>query len=294
MSLNRRHGLGRGLDALIPPARADANVLTVEIERIVPNPRQPRQRFTPEATRELAESIRAHGVIQPLVVTLLRSPEGDAVPRYQLIAGERRWQAAKLAGLAAVPVIVREATPEELLELALIENIQRADLNPLEEAAAYRQLMDDFHLTQEQVAAKVGKSRVAVANTVRLLRLPEEARRALSEGQISEGHARALLRLETLHEQRHLLGEILSKGLSVRQAETRAEREREPERKRGARARSAHRDPHSRHLEEQFRRALGAKVTLVRHRNGAGRLIVEFFSDEELQALHDQIIDRRK
>ena len=295
MSVSKRHGLGRGLDALIPPARADANVQTVEIERIVPNPRQPRQRFATEEMRELAESIRAHGVIQPLVVTQLRAPEGDASPRYQLIAGERRWQAARLAGLAAVPVIVREATPQELLELALIENIQRADLNPLEEAAAYRHLMDDFHLTQEQVAARVGKSRVAVANAVRLLKLPEEARRALGEGQITEGHARALLRLETLHEQRQLLREILEDGLSVRQAETRAERGREePERKRNPRTRAGSRDPQARHLEEQFRRALGTKVTLVRHRSGGGRLIVEFFSDEELQALHEAIVERKK
>jgi len=293
MTPPNRHGLGRGLDALIPPARTDAHVQLVEIERIAPNPRQPRVQFSPEALRELADSIRVHGIIQPLVVTQLHARENEAMPRYHLIAGERRWQAAKLAGLAAVPVIVREATPQELLELALVENIQRADLNPLEEAAAYRRLMDDFHLTQEQVAAKVGKSRVAVANTVRLLRLPEDARRALSEGQVSEGHARALLRLETVHEQRKLLRAILEEGLSVRQAETRAEHGRERVVTTRAK-RTPARDPQARHLEEQFRRALGTKVTLVRHRSGGGRLIVEFFSDEELQALHEQIVERKK
>jgi ParB family chromosome partitioning protein len=233
-------------------------------------------------------------LLQPLLLSPI-TPEPAEGPRYRLIAGERRWRAAGLAGLERVPAIVRGVTPEQMLELALVENVQRADLNPLEEAAAYRRLMDDFHLTQEQVAGRVGKSRVAVANAVRLLKLPEEARRALAEGQITEGHARALLRLETLHEQRQLLRAILEDGLSVRQAETRAERERaEPARKRGARARPGTRDPQARHLEEQFRRALGTKVTLVRHRSGGGRLIVEFFSDEELQALHELIVERKR
>lgn len=295
--MSKRQALGRGLEALIPPARTDANVQMVEIERIVPNPRQPRRQFSAEALRELADSIRTHGVIQPLVVTQMRSQHNELMPRYQLIAGERRWQAARMAGLAAVPVIVREATSEEMLELALIENIQRADLNPLEEAAAYRHLMDDFHLTQEQVAAKVGKSRVAVANAVRLLKLPEEALRALGQGQISEGHARALLRLETVAEQRRLLRQILDEGLSVRQAEALAEQGRQHLAARGrrhARSRHAPRDPHARQLEEQFRRALGTKVTLTRHRSGGGRLVIHFFSDEELQGIHQAIITARR
>ncbi len=295
---NRRTGLGRGLDALIPPARNAASVQSVEIDRIVPNPRQPRQRFTPEALRELADSIREHGVIQPLVVTQMRTGEREATPRYQLIAGERRWQAARLAGLATVPVVVREVSTQGMLELALIENIQRADLNPLEEAAAYRQLMDDFQLTQEQVAARVGKSRVAVANAVRLLKLPDEARRALAEGQMSEGHARALLRIESPAEQRKLLKHIIEDGWSVRQAETFG-----ASAKAGANGRAARhskdtprgaRDPQGRSLEEQFRRALGTKVTLVRHRSGGGRLIVEFFSDEELQGLHELLVGHRR
>lgn len=290
----RKHGLGRGLNALIPPSRADANVQLVEIERIVPNPRQPRQRFAHEALRELADSIRAHGVIQPLVVTQVRSADGEAESRYHLIAGERRWQAARLAGLAAVPVVVREATPQEMLELALIENIQRADLNPLEEAAAYRHLIDDFHLTQEQVAERVGKSRVAVANTVRLLKLPEEARRALGEDKISEGHARALLRLESVGDQRLLLKKILDEGLSVRQAETLAEQSQHRPVKGSRRDPRPARDPQARHLEEQFRRALGTKVVLQRHRSGGGRLVIEFFSDEELQAIHELIVERKR
>jgi len=296
-------GLGRGLDALIPPARpvlpvgGPGGVQMVDIDRIAPNPRQPRQRFTPEALHELSESIHEHGVIQPLIVTQIRTGEVDAVPRYQLIAGERRLQASKMAGLTKVPVVVREASTQQMLELALIENIQRADLNPLEEALAYRQLMEDFQLTQEQAAARVGKSRVAVANAVRLLKLPDEIQGALAEGKISEGHARAILRLESEADQRHLLRHIIDDGWSVRQAETYGEPKSktpkantelvtidEPD--------ESARDPQGRLLEQQFRRALGTKVTLVRHRSGGGRLIVEFFSDEELQSLHDKIIGR--
>jgi ParB family transcriptional regulator, chromosome partitioning protein len=311
----RKMGLGRGLDALIPTPRPEASglssVQSVELERIVPNPHQPRERFAHEALRELAESIRVHGIIQPLVVTQIRSagerlagglPQrsvdgvslaaaGEPLPRYHLIAGERRWQAARLAGLTTVPVVVREASPQAMLELALIENIQRADLNPLEEAAAYRHLMDDFHLTQEQVAERVGKSRVAVANAVRLLKLPDEIRMALSEGRISEGHARALLRIENVGEQRRLLKKIIDEGLSVRQVEAYGEAESRAPRQRGeAPARTAPRDPQARHLEEEFRRALGTKVTLQRHRSGGGRLIIEFFSEEELEGIHGTIV----
>lgn len=298
---NRRMGLGRGLDALIPQARptlpvgGPGGVQMVDIDRIAPNPRQPRQRFTPEALHELSESIREHGVIQPLIVTQIRTGEVDAVPRYQLIAGERRLQASKMAGLAMVPVVVREASTQQMLELALIENIQRADLNPLEEALAYRQLMEDFQLTQEQAAARVGKSRVAVANAVRLLKLPNDIQNALAEGSISEGHARAILRLESETDQHRLLRHIIDDGWSVRQAETFGEPKVKATRTPSEPATEdvpdeGARDPQGRLLEQQFRRALGTKVTLVRHRSGGGRLIVEFFSDEELQSLHEKIV----
>ena len=293
--LPRKQGLGRGLDALIPTPRPEtaslSNVQSVELERIVPNPHQPRERFAHEALRELAESIRAHGIIQPLVVTQMRGAAADLPPRYHLIAGERRWQAARLAGLTSVPVVVREASPQAMLELALIENIQRADLNPLEEAAAYRHLMDDFHLTQEQVAERVGKSRVAVANAVRLLKLPDEIRLALSEGHISEGHARALLRIENVGEQRRVLKLIIEEGLSVRQVEALGDAEAHAPRQRGETpTRTAPRDPQARHLEEEYRRALGTKGTLQRHRSGGGRLIIEFFSEEELAGIHGTIV----
>ena len=191
----QKHGLGRGLGALIPPGQPSAvtsGITRVPVAAISPNPRQPRHKTDPAALRELADSIREHGLLQPLIVT--PAPDStELAPRYQLIAGERRWSAAKLVGLADVPVIVRGATPQEMLELALVENIQRADLNVLEEANAYRALMSDFGLTQEQVAAKVGKNRTTVANALRLLKLSAGVQTALAEDSISEGHARAIL-----------------------------------------------------------------------------------------------------
>ena len=221
-----KHGLGRGLGALIPPSQPSAitsGVKQVPVAAISPNPRQPRHKMDADALRELADSIREHGLIQPLIVT--PAPDStELAPRYQLIAGERRWSAAKLAGLAEVPVIVRGATPQEMLELALVENIQRADLNVLEEANAYRQLMSDFGLTQEQVATKVGKNRATVANALRLLRLGAEAQTALAEDAISEGHARALLTVEDEKQQRDLLRQVLAEGWSVRQTEEAARR----------------------------------------------------------------------
>jgi ParB family chromosome partitioning protein len=214
----QRRGLGKGLGALIPATEVSGpGISEAALDLIVPNPMQPRQALDAEALQELADSIREHGLIQPLIVTGIQDPASDA--EYQIIVGERRWEAAKMAGLTKVPVIVKEATPQEMLELALVENIQRADLNPLEEAAAYRQLMDDFGLTQKQVSEKVGKSRVTVANSVRLLRLPNEIKQALAEGRISEGHARALLALNKQADQLKVLRAIVKRGLSVRQTE---------------------------------------------------------------------------
>jgi ParB family chromosome partitioning protein len=195
----RKGGLGKGLDALIPAMDESTGATGVPIDAIVPNPHQPRTVIDPVALEELAASIREHGLIQPLIVTAMQ-PMGRgeiASPlQYQLIAGERRWRAARLAGLASVPVIIKEVAPQQMLELALVENLQRADLNPLESAAAYRQLMDEFGLTQDQVARRVGKTRVVVANALRLLRLPAPIKSSLAEGKISEGHARALLGLD--------------------------------------------------------------------------------------------------
>jgi ParB family chromosome partitioning protein len=277
--------LGKGLEALIPVTEVSGPGLSeVAVDLIVPNPMQPRQALDAEALQELADSIREHGLIQPLIVTSIQDPTSDA--QYQIIVGERRWEAAKIAGLTSVPVVVKEATPQEMLELALVENIQRADLNPLEEAAAYRQLMDDFGLTQKQVAEKVGKSRVTVANSVRILRLPDEIKQALAEGQISEGHARALLALKKRADQLKVLGAIVKRGLSVRQTEEMVRRVAagtQPRRK------SESPSPETEALENEFRNALGTKVRLFRSRKG-GKLVIQFYSEEELEAIYRIIV----
>ncbi|MBC7261532.1 MAG: ParB/RepB/Spo0J family partition protein, partial [Chloroflexi bacterium] len=240
-----------------------------------------------ESLQELAASIREHGVLQPLIVTEI-SPAGSASgPRYQLVAGERRWRAAMLAGLDVVPVLVKETTPQETLELALVENIQRADLNPLEEANAYRQLMEEFGLTQEQVAERVGRSRVSVTNSLRLLRLPDEIKDALLANRISEGHARALLALPEEHLQLRVLHAIEKQGLSVRQTEEIVRRlaAGEQEQKKAA----PQQTPETRALEDRFARALGTKVNLYRSKRG-GKLVIHFFSEEELQVLYDRLV----
>jgi ParB family chromosome partitioning protein len=297
----KKRGLGKGLGALIPVS--EAGPTEVPIDTIVPNPMQPRQGLDLEALEELAASIREHGLIQPLIVSQLRPEpaEGPAegprpelvegvsdaeAQRYQLIAGERRLEAAKLADLTKVPVIIREATPQEMLELALVENIQRADLNPLEQATAYRHLMDDFGLTQEQVADRVGKSRVAVANSVRLLRLPDEIKGSLAQGQITEGHARAMLALDAPDGQRNVWKAVLGRGLNVRQTEEMVRRlTAAPRPKRLSQPPS----PETKALEDRFREALGTKVQLFRSKRG-GRLVIHFYSEEDLQALCDLIV----
>jgi ParB family chromosome partitioning protein len=280
--VTKRRGLGKGLEAIIPVSEEPAGGVTeVPVSTISPNPMQPRTALDPEALDELAASIREHGLIQPIIVTQ-QGPE-----RYQLIAGERRWQAARLAGLATVPVIVKEATPQQLLELALVENIQRADLNPLEEAAAFRQLVDEFDLTQEQVAERVGKSRVAVTNTLRLLRLPAEVQQALADGTIREGHARALLALPTKEAQIAALKTVVSKALSVRQTEELVRRllaEPPPEKPKQPV------NPETEALETDFRETLGTKVNLYKNRKGRGRVVIHFYSEEELQAIYDVIV----
>ncbi|MBI5303846.1 MAG: ParB/RepB/Spo0J family partition protein [Chloroflexi bacterium] len=295
-----KHGLGRGLGALIPPSTPNElapGVRQAQVAAIVPNPMQPRHRFDSDALRELSDSIKEHGLIQPLIVT--PAPDStELAPRYQLIAGERRWQAAKLAGLATVPVIVRGASPQEMLELALVENIQRADLNPLEEANAYRQLMGDFGLTQEEVASKVGKNRTTVANALRLLKLPAEIQKEIAEETISEGHARAILTVGDELKQKQLLRAVIDAGLSVRQTEEAARRVNEsktPDR-RPPTARSSREEREmpaaTRALESDFRSALGTKVQVYRSRKG-GKVVIHFYSEEELEAIYDKIVGRR-
>jgi ParB family chromosome partitioning protein len=280
--MGRRRGLGKGLEALIPVAEEPMDGLTeVPVATITPNPMQPRAALDAEALEELAASIKEHGLIQPLIVTQ-QGPE-----RYQLIAGERRWQASRMAGLATVPVIIKEASPQQVLEIALVENIQRADLNPLEEAAAYRQLVEEFGLTQEQVAERVGKSRVAVTNTMRLLRLPTEIKQALADGTIREGHARALLALPMPEAQVVALKTVVKKALSVRQTEELVRRYlAEPPVEKPKQPAS----PETKALEEEFRETLGTKVSLYRNRKGAGRVVIHFYSEEELQTIYDVIV----
>lgn len=282
-----RSVLGRGLEALITGAESTTTrtkatgVVEIPLAQLQPNPLQPRQHISTEELEELAASIRAHGVIQPLIVT--RVDEG-----YQIITGERRWRAAQLAGLESVPAIVKETTPREMLELALVENIQRADLNPLEEASAYQQLMDEFQLTQEEVAAQVGKSRVAVANTVRLLKLPSEVKQALTVGEISEGHARALLALPTVEQQLHALATIRRSGLTVRQTEALVRALQTQPDKDVATSTERCLSPQDRYVVERFEEHLGTRVELLRGRKG-GRLVIHFYSDEELQAIYQTV-----
>lgn len=280
--MTSRFGLGRGLGSLLPSSPGGEEV---DIDLIAVNPRQPRAAFAPDQLAELVESVRAHGILQPLVVSQRTSESGAT--SYQLIAGERRLRAARQAGLTRVPVVVRESTPQGLLELALVENIQRADLNALEEAAAYRQLIDEFGLTQEVVAGRVGKSRTAVANALRLLGLPESVRASLSAGEISEGHARALLGLADEAARLDLWREIIARGLSVRQTEEAVRRAREtaPPTEKAPRPP----DPTLAHLEERLQTSLGTQVRLERSRAG-GRIVIRFYGDEDLEALIERLL----
>lgn len=279
MTRPQERGLGRGLGALIP--RAAVGLREVPVEAVRPNPWQPRTHFDQKELEELAQSIREHGVLQPVLVS--QQPDGS----FQLITGERRWRAVQLAGMPTIPAMVKEATPQASLEMALVENIQRRDLNPLEEAHAFRQLLDEHGLTQEQLAQRIGKSRVAVTNTLRLLHLPEEVRQALANGAISEGHARAILMADGEARRLRLLERVLADHLSVRDTEALA---REMNTTRVGPAETPP-DPDVERLEDAFRQALGTRVRLLRGRHG-GRLVIHFFSDEELQGLYEAIVGR--
>ena len=288
MTSSHRQALGRGLSSLIPKTGSGAGVETVDIDLIVPNPHQPRRRFDAESLRELAESIREHGVLQPVVVTQSVSDLGPMT--YQLIAGERRLQAARMAGVTRMPVVVREAAGKELLEIALVENLQREDLNPLEEAQAFRGLNEEFGLTQEQIAARVGRSRTAVANTLRLLALEDDIRSSLASGQITEGHARALLGIEDSRTRLDAWRRIVSDTLTVREAEEIATALRSVHKPKAAAVRrSAKRaDPHVTALEDQLRRAIGMPVAIKQRRTG-GSVVIRFHSEDELLGIITRI-----
>jgi len=283
----RKSGLGKGLGALIPngtdgeASASETGTLFVGIDQILPNPSQPRQAIDEESLSELAASIREHGILQPLIVSL-----GDKQDQYILIAGERRWRAARLVGMTAVPAIVRPATNQQRLELALIENLQRADLAPLDTAEAYRQLAEEFKLSHDEIAERVGKSRTAVTNTLRLLRLPDAVRIALVEGKISEGHARALLGLNSPQAQAAVLQNVLTNDLSVRQTE---ELVRRYSGERAAPVKRPEPSPEIQSLEARLRDSLGTRVTL-RHGKKGGTLVIHYYSDEELDGLISQIL----
>jgi ParB family transcriptional regulator, chromosome partitioning protein len=293
----KRQALGRGLSALIPtPASTpaapappppsstprDATVRAtaeVDVDLLTPNPRQPRTQIEESHLEELAQSIRQHGVIQPILVRQVEN-------RYEIVAGERRWRAAQRAGLLKVPVVVRQVPDDKLLEVALVENIQREDLNPIEEAQAYRRLTDDLQLSQETVAAAVGKDRATVANYMRLLRLPVEVRNELASGALTMGHARALLALADEAAQRRVARDIVARGLSVREAEGLVRRE-------GAPPRAPHKpnDANTRAAEDRLKLALGTRVRIVRKGPG-GRIEIDFGSEEELQRIYESLTER--
>jgi ParB family transcriptional regulator, chromosome partitioning protein len=286
--MEKRPALGKGLSALIPDApELPTATIEADIDRLTPNHFQPRAAVDDARLQELAQSIRLNGVIQPIVVR--RS--GD---NFQIIAGERRWRASKLAGLPRVPIVVKEVAPGQersLLQMALIENIQREDLNPIEEALAYRRLADEFHLTQEDIAAAVGKDRASVANYVRLLRLPEEVRAEVGSGRLSMGHARALLSLPDEAEQRRVARDVIARSLSVRETESivkKAVDNGAPERDAAA---PKPVDVHTRAAEDRLRLLLGTRVRIVR--NGArGRIEIDFASEDELIRIYEQLTER--
>ena len=273
--------LGRGLTSLIPQRSGSvSSVIEVPLARVVPNPHQPRHRWDDAGLADLAASIREHGVLQPVLVT-------ETLDGYQVIAGERRVRAARLAGLERIPALVRQLADRDQLEVALVENVQRADLDPIDEALAYRQLIDEFGLTQERVGERVGKARATVANTLRLLELHASVQAAIGEGRITEGHGRALGGLP-VDGQGHVLATVVGQDLSVRQTEEMVRRLREsrPVREPAAKPRL---DAELERIEEDLRQRLGTKVSLSRSRKG-GRIVIEYYSDEELGRLYDRLI----
>lgn len=259
------------------------SIIETPIETVSPNPHQPRKNFDEEKLRELADSIKEHGVLQPLVVS--RKEDGS----YELIAGERRLEASKIAGLTKVPVVVRKATEQNKMELALIENVQRHNLNVVEEARAYKKMQDTFALTQEEIAARVGKSRSTVANVLRLLNLPVEIIKALSEGKIAEGHARAILAVSNSEKQRALFDLIMKEDLNVRQTE---ERVREVTVRTHPR-RLKNVDPEIQRKQDQLSQSLGTKVKIKKGKGGSGQVVIEFYSEEEFSSIINKLTSQQ-
>ncbi len=288
MAPPKRPALGKGLAALIPDVpEPRTSPVELDVDRLEPNAFQPRTMVDDDRLRELAASIASNGVIQPIVVRRA----GD---RFQIIAGERRWRAARLAGLTRVPVVVRDVGDgheRSLLEMALIENIQREDLNPIEEALAYRRLADEFQLTQEAIATAVGKDRATVANTLRLLKLPEEVRAEVASGALSMGHARALLALASETEQLNAAREVIARALSVRETESLVKKVAERDAPAGEPAPAKPVDVHTRAAEDRLKLLFGTKVRIVR-RGTRGRIEIDFGSEDELIRIYEQLTER--
>lgn len=285
-------GLGKGLDSMIPPkrtARAQAQASAVEknanksgevilkINDVEPNKNQPRRTFNEDSLIELSESIKQHGIVQPLVVAKQKD-------YYEIIAGERRWRAAKIAGLKEVPVIIKDYSPQEIMEVALIENIQREDLNPIEEAKAYKNLIDEYNLKQDQVAEKVSKSRTAVTNALRLLKLDDRVQEMLINENISSGHARALLGLDDAEKQYNIATQIFDEKLSVRETEKLVKQinrpEQPPKPKKELKNDFVYRD-----IEEKLKEKIGTKVKINRKTEDKGKIEIEYYSPEELEKI---------
>ena len=286
--------LGRGLGALISPSKAAAEAIaaaeaagervqSVALTQVVPSPLQPRTTFIPEHLAELVASIRENGIIQPLIVRRVNG-------LLELIAGERRWRAAGQAGLKEVPVIIREATDLEVLEFALVENLQREDLNPIEEALAYKRLAEEFKLLQEEIAKKVGKSRAAVANTMRLLELDAELQSHLVQGRLSVGHAKALLGLRTAEDRRHLALQVMKKSLSVRATEdlVNAHLTQTGKTRKGRSRKTREVSPAVQHLENRLQQHLSTRVE-IHHGGEKGRVLIEYYGNDDLQRLLAQL-----
>ena len=284
--MEKRPALGKGLSALIPdaPEAPRSSPIELDIERLTPNTLQPRGQFDDARLDDLAQSIKANGVIQPIIVR--RVGEG-----YHIIAGERRWRAAQKAGLTRVPVVVREVrvgNERSVLEMALVENIQRENLNPIDEALAYRRLVDDFALTQEQIASSVGKDRATVANFLRLLKLPDEVRADVAAGALSMGHARALLSLTSEADQRRVARDVVNRSLSVRETESVVRKAVETKTAAEPKSPDASPDVHTRAAEERLRLHFGTRVRIVRQ-GAKGRIEIDFGSEDELIRLFEQL-----
>jgi ParB family chromosome partitioning protein len=298
--MEKRPALGKGLSALIPDAAdtlsAPRAQLEVDIDQLEPNHYQPRGPIDAEKLEDLARSIQANGVIQPIVVRRIDGASGLGRERYQIIAGERRWRAAQRAQLAKVPVVVKDIAPSDkkrLLEMALIENIQREDLNPMEAAAAYQRLVDDFQLKQDDIATQVGKDRATVANYLRLLKLPAEVRANVASGTLSMGHARAIVALASEADQKRLARDVVARGLSVRETEALVKKEigTKPGQEKSEPMKPK-KDVHTRAAEDQLRMSLGTPVEIKRKGKG-GTIAIAFTNETELQRLYEYLTERK-